>query len=166
MKPIGKPLRACLIALAVMVSLPAAAQAPTDSHLRAAWAAVRAIGADNLFDLALPDIAERLVTDLKDDRPDLSDQIEEIVYDVALQLVPRRLDLNNEVSQLWATIFTEAELVAIAEFYNSDVGRKLNQNFGPIEQQTLRLLDDWYNRTTAEVRERTILRFEQQGIAF
>lgn len=165
MRRTGK-LGAWLIALAVLIGAPASAQTPTDSHLRAAWAAVRAIGANNLFDLALPDIAERLVTDLKDDRPDLADEIEETVYDVALELVPRRLDLNSEVSQLWATIFTEAELVAIAEFYNSDVGRKLNANFGPIEQQTLRLLDDWYNRTTVEVRDRTLQRFQQQGIEF
>lgn len=166
MKRVGQRLGACILAVTMVFAAPAMAQTPSASHLATAWAAVRAVGADYLFDQALPDIAGRLAAQMKDQRPDLADEVEAIIYDVALELVPRRLDLNNEVSLLWASSFTEDELEAIIEFYSSDVGVKLNQMFADMQQQTLQLLDAWYQRMMSEVRERTIVRLQQQGIEF
>ena len=159
-------LRAWVIALAMAVAAPASAQAPTESHLQAAWTAVRAVGADYLFDEALLDIADRLGIEMKDNRPDLSIEIDELIYDVALELVPRRLDLNNEVSRLWAGTFSESELNEITAFYTSDIGEKLNSLFAAMQRDTLRLLDAWYQRTMDEVRERMILRLQQQGLDY
>lgn len=166
MKRIRHRLGACLVALAMVAAVPAAAQAPSESHLRAAWQAVRAVGADFMFNQALLDIADRLTIQMKDERPDLSNQIDTIVYDVALELVPRRVELNDEVSALWAATFTEEELNQITAFYSSEVGQKLNQNFQQLQQETLQILNSWYQATAEEVRERSILRLQQQGIEF
>ncbi len=166
MARLAKLFGAALVALTLVYQGHATAQAPSESHMRAAWAAIRAVGADSGFDEALPDIANRITVALRDQRPDVGDQIETVVYDVTFELIPRRLDLNNEISLLWANAFTEEELNQITEFYNSDVGQKLNQLFNDIQVDTLQLLDDWYVRTLEEVRERVFLRLEQQGITF
>lgn len=145
---------------------PASAQTPSQSHLAAAWEAIRAVGADARFDDALPNIASQITITLRDRRPDVGDQIETTVYDVVFDLVPRRLDLNNEVSLLWASLFSEEELDQITAFYSSEVGQRLNAMFNDMVVESLQLFDDWYRRTYSEAEERARILLEQQGITF
>jgi hypothetical protein len=43
----------------------------------------------------------------------------------AIALVSRRGDLENEAARVYASAFSEDELKAIAEFYNTEAGKKL-----------------------------------------
>ncbi len=48
----------------------------------------------------------------------------EIVDGVAISFASRRADLEKEVAQIFAKVFTEEELIQIAEFYSSEAGQK------------------------------------------
>ena len=49
----------------------------------------------------------------------------------AFRLTPRRGDLEKEAALIYAKTFTLEELKTIADFYNSDVGKKLLRD-GPV----------------------------------
>jgi len=119
------------LALTVFVVPSAMAQEFTDAHLAAARSAIDAINATDPFDQILPAAAERIKGRLISNNLDLEDEISQTVDEQALALVSRRGDLEQEAARIYAAAFTEEELKAIAEFYETEVGQKLLQN-GPI----------------------------------
>lgn len=154
--------------LAMALALPGAASAQdiTDAHLQAAWNAVRAVGADNGFDEALPNIAVQVQDLMVRQRPDLLREIGNVVNDVAFELIIRRLDLNNDVARIWALAFSESELNEITAFYNSATGQKLANLFENLLTDTIAALENWYERLISEMVERSILELERRGITY
>jgi uncharacterized protein len=119
------------------------AQEVTEEQLKAARAAIAAIGATAQFDNILPGLAERLKAGLIQDSPNYEDVITQTVDAQALALAARRSDLEKEAATNYAKAFTVDELNAIAEFYNSDVGKKLLKD-GPVaSRETNRAADIW-----------------------
>ncbi|MCW5715566.1 MAG: DUF2059 domain-containing protein [Bauldia sp.] len=157
------------IALSVIAALPAgraSAQEITPSHLQAAAEAVHALGTDRDFDLVLPNVATQVEVVLMQQRPDLYRQITATVQAAALELVQRRLDLNNDVARVWALTFTEDELRQITAFYQSPAGQKLALQGQPMMQQTVETLQAWSERVSNELLERTLAQFQAQNIDF
>ncbi|MEM7462045.1 MAG: DUF2059 domain-containing protein [Pseudomonadota bacterium] len=103
----------------------AQAQDITESHLEAARNAVTATRSTAAYDVLLPNLGERAKQQLITNRPDAADQISIIVDEATIGLAARRGDLEQEIARIYATIFTEEELVTINEFYRSETGRKL-----------------------------------------
>ncbi|MAU98695.1 MAG: hypothetical protein CMP81_22895 [Fulvimarina sp.] len=97
----------------------------SDSHLAAARDAVTAIHATDQFDEILPNAATQIKSELINNRPDMEQQISDMVDDAAIGLAPRRADLETEVARIYARIFSEDELKSIASFYTSGAGEKL-----------------------------------------
>lgn len=129
----AKRIRAGIAALALTVFVVPSvmAQEFTEAHLAAARSAISAINATDPFDNILPAAAERIKSRLISNNLDLEDAISQTVDEQALELVSRRGDLEQEAARIYAAAFTEDELNAIAQFYQTDVGKKLLQN-GPI----------------------------------
>ncbi|NEJ74118.1 DUF2059 domain-containing protein [Rhizobium phaseoli] len=119
------------------------AQEVSEDQLKASRAAIDAIGATAQFDNILPGLAERLKAGLIQDSPNYQDIISSTVDAQALALAPRRGDLEKEAALTYAKTFTADELKAIAEFYNSDVGKKLLRD-GPVaSRETAKAADIW-----------------------
>ncbi len=157
------------IALSVIAILPAgraSAQEITPSHLQAALEAVHALGTDRDFDLVLPNVATQVEGVLMQQRPDLYRQITATVQTAALDLVQRRLDLNNDIARVWALTFTEEELRQITAFYQSPAGQKLALQGQPMMQATVDTLQAWSERLSNELLERTLADFGRQNIDF
>lgn len=119
------------VTMVCAVSSVAMAQEISDSHFAAARAALEAIDATDPYDAILPTAAERLKAQLIANNIDLEAEISQIVDEQTLALVKRRADLENEAARVYASAFTEDDLVAISDFYNSEAGKKLLQS-GPI----------------------------------
>lgn len=113
-------------ALMFALAAPAArAQDVSESHMAEAKAVVAAIGATDAFDNILLNGAEALKVELIKKDPDLQELIVNTVDETAISLASRRGDLENEAARVYASNFSEEELVKIKEFYTSDVGVKL-----------------------------------------
>lgn len=108
----------------------------SDSHLKAARAAVAAINVTEDFDGILPQAAAALKQELIQKNPDLQDLIVKTVDDETLTLAARRADLEKEAALAYARVFSEADLTAIAAFYNTEAGKKLLSD-GPIVTREL-----------------------------
>jgi len=128
-----------------IAAYPAVAQEVSDSHLRAARAAISAIGATRPFDMILPEAALQMKNELIQNNPDLVPLINSTVDQQAISLAPRRADLEREVALTYARNFTEEELTAIAEFYASDAGRKLLERGPEMTREVYRAAEIWQN---------------------
>ena len=152
--------RGLVISAALLFLVPATALAQdkeiTTAHLDAARAAVTAIHATDQFDEILPNAATQIKADLIGNNPDKQQEISDMVDDAALALAPRRADLENEVARVYAKLFTEQELTEIANFYNSETGKKLLK-LGPVAtREMLKAADVWSNGIVRDLRQASI----------
>lgn len=119
------------------------AQEISETHLKAARDAISAEGATNSYDLLLPAAAQMLKTELIQQNPDLVDVITATVDEKALALASRRADLEREAALVYARTFSEAELVTIATFFNSEAGKKLLLQRPIVAREVTRAADIW-----------------------
>lgn len=134
---------ATALSISFGVNTAALAQDVSASHLSAARAAVGAIGATDEFDTILPQAAMMLKGELTQNNPDQAQLIGRTVDEKALGLAGRRSDLENEAATAFARVFSEEELTAITEFYNSDAGRKLIEQGPVVTREVLQAANIW-----------------------
>lgn len=141
-----RSLAAALAATALVAfSLPSFAQDVSESHLKAARAAVTAIHATDPFDTILPQAASALQSQLIQKNPDLEQLITTTVTDKALALAARRGDLEREAALAYAKAFSEEELNAIASFYQSEAGKKLLEQGPVVSRDLVKAAEIWQN---------------------
>lgn len=126
-------------------SAPAFAQDVTESHLKAARAAVAAIHATDPFDNILPQAAAALEQQLIQKNPDMQELIGKTVSEKALALAARRADLEKEAALAYAKVFSEKDLNDIAAFYNSEAGKKLLDSGPAVTRDLVKAADIWQN---------------------
>ncbi|MGA1803503.1 DUF2059 domain-containing protein [Rhizobium sp. HT1-10] len=136
-------LAAATVLLSGMAIGSLSAQEISEEQMKAARAAINALGITNQFDNILPTLAEQLKSTMIQANPNFQDAISSTVDQQALALAARRSDLEKEAAATYAKAFSTAELNAIAEFYNSDAGKKLLKD-GPIATRELyKAADIW-----------------------
>lgn len=121
----------------------AAAQEISESHMKAARAAVAAINATGDFDTILPRTALALKDQLLQQNPDLQDLIEQTVNEKAMAMAARRVDLEKEAASAYAKKFSEEDLNAIAAFYSSPAGQKLLTEGPGVSRAVIQAADIW-----------------------
>ncbi|UUP15587.1 hypothetical protein NTH_00024 [Nitratireductor thuwali] len=124
-------------------TLPAGAQEISDTHLRAARQAITAINATENFDNVLPQAAQALKSELIQQSPNLVDLINATVDEKALELASRRADLEREAALAYARVFSEEDLNNIANFYNSETGKKLLADGPIVTREVLSAAEIW-----------------------
>ncbi len=115
----------------------------TDDQLKAAYAAIKATGATVPFDSILPNIAEQLKASFIQASPNYQDIISSTVDNDALALAGRRGDLEKEAATIYAKTFTADELNTIANFFNSDVGKKFLKDVPLANRELFKAADIW-----------------------
>lgn len=124
----GKFAIAMLLALSLTaitsISQMASAQEISESHIQVAKKAIAATKSTDKLNDILPEAAGRLAEQMIGSRPDIANEIADIVNETAIELAPRRGDLEKEVAKIYARIFTEKELSEIAAFFATTAGDK------------------------------------------
>lgn len=135
-----------LAASAVLaLSSPVFAQDVSESHLKAARAAVAAIHATDSFDNILPQAAGALEAQLIQKNPDMQELIGKTVSEKAIGLASRRADLEKEAAMAYAKVFSEKDLNDIAAFYSSEAGKKLLDSGPAVTRDLVKAADIWQN---------------------
>lgn len=132
-------------AAVAFAATPSLAQEVAESHLKAAKAAIAAIHATDSFDNILPQAAVALESSLIQKNPDLEELIGTTVSTKALELAPRRADLEKEAAIAYAKVFSEQELNDIAAFYTTEAGKKLLENGPIVSRELIKAANIWQN---------------------
>ncbi len=142
----------------------ASAQEISDEHFIAARDALIASDSLKSLDEILPQIADDAKTLFIRSNPDIIDEINEITNEVALDMVSRRVDLDRAVIKIWVDRFSIEELNKIEEFFESDVGIKLNE----LTPETTALMSveavHWREEISAELYQKVRYRLIGQGL--
>ncbi|MTI05447.1 DUF2059 domain-containing protein [Roseibium denhamense] len=155
------------MALGMIWSSAVAAQETfSESHLEAAKSVTIASKALEPFDAILPLLAEQTTNAFVQADPMRAEEAVAVTQEVALQLAPKRAELNAQLYKLWAARFTEEELLQLAEFYNTPLGVKLRDNIPQITGQSLQIAREWQDTLGTEmvaiVREELTKRASEQ----
>lgn len=94
---------------------------------------VQLSGIGRTFDQLLPNIADQAKNGFIRANPQMQLGIIEVVDRVALTLVSRRPELDQQLAKVWAAAFTEDEMRQLVDFYKSDLGKK----FADVEPELL-----------------------------
>ena len=121
------------------------AQEASASHLAASKRAIVATRSTNRLDTILPTMAQQAKAELIRNRPDKEAEITVLVDEVAISLAGRRGDLENEIVQIFSRIYTEDELNAIADFYETEAGRKFLEQTPVMLREIERASQVWSN---------------------
>jgi hypothetical protein len=135
-------------------------------HISAAIRAFRAAGIGDIFDRVLPILSEQTQNRLIQQRPDLTDQISLVVNDVAVKLIPRRVELDNQAARIWALAFTQEELDQVTAFFSSDVGKKYRAAGQNATQESMAVMKAWSSRISDEMNAKAREEFKKQGVDF
>lgn len=126
-----------------LASHSALAQEISSEHLAAARAAITALKSTDQFDAVIPATAEQLKVNLIRANADLQEIISATIDEEALKIVPRRADLEREAAQIYAKAFSQEELTAIADFYNSGPGKKLIESGPLVTRELIKSAEIW-----------------------
>lgn len=115
----------CALALSIsLLAVPSFAQDASESHIAKSREAIAATRATDAFDAILIQASGQLKNQLTANNPDQADRIAVIVDEEAIALAPRRGDLELEAARIFAAAFSEEELTEIANFFNTETGKK------------------------------------------
>lgn len=153
-------------ALAGLTVTRAANEDISPDHIKAAIRAFRAAGVGDVYDRVLPILSEQTQNRLIQLRPDLTEQIGVVVNDVAVKLIPRRVELDNQAARIWAQSFTVEELDTITGFFTSEVGKKYRQAGQQATQESMAAMKAWSSRVGDEMNTKAREEFKKQGIDF
>lgn len=137
--------RTAILSLSLLLAagLPGMAQDVSETHLKAARAAIGAMAITEPYDMVLAQAAFGLKQELIARSPDQQERISAVVDEQTLLLAPRRADLEREAALGYAKSFNEQELNDIAAFYSSTTGQKLLKD-GPIAmREVVKAADIW-----------------------
>ncbi|MCV0427608.1 MAG: DUF2059 domain-containing protein [Roseibium sp.] len=123
----------------------------SESHLAAAKKVAAATKVLEPFDDILPILAEQTRTAFIQSDPTRAEEIIEVTQGVALQLAPRRAELNDLVYNAWYQSFSEAELTELAEFYNTELGQKLTNTIPAITQYSVGAAREWQDKISTQM---------------
>ncbi|HEX8048467.1 DUF2059 domain-containing protein [Rhizobium sp.] len=119
------------------------AQEVSEEQIKAARAAINALGVTNQFDNILPNLAEQLKSTMIQANPNFGDAINSSVDATALALAPRRADLEREAAVTYSKAFTTEELNSIAAFFTSPTGKKFLQDNPVALRELYKAADIW-----------------------
>ncbi|HZP21759.1 MAG TPA: DUF2059 domain-containing protein [Bauldia sp.] len=150
----------------ILASASGRAEEITPSHLAAAKQAVSVTKADRGFEDLLPSVSQQVQNQLITLRPDLYVQITDAVKAMALTVVNRRADLDNDIARIWAQAFTEDELKAITVFYQSPAGQKFLTTGPKVFADSVNAAKGWSDRVREELAEKSREELKRRNVDF
>lgn len=133
------------------------------AHLRIAQEVIELTRSDLTFDEILPDIASRTQQIFTRANPALTLEIEDSVMEAAIELAAQRADLSRTHQLIWARRFTEEELAELKAFFGSELGTKFVETTPVIATLAIGAGDQWRQRLSAEMVERTRTLLREKG---
>jgi len=155
---------AAVLAMLASVQM-GSAQEIAESHIKAARAAITAIGATKDYDDILPAMAKAMKQNLIQSNPNLVAVITQVVDEETLAIAGRRVDLEKEIAAAYARSFSEADLNAIAAFYTSPAGMKLLTEGPIVTREGQKAVDIWQRGVTRDLNDAVAAKLDKMVAA-
>jgi hypothetical protein len=161
--------RVALLAIALIV-LGGAARAeqkpppePSPAAMKVAREIIELKNATAMFSPMVPGVIERVRTMLLTTTPTARKDLDDVAENLRKAFASRTNDLLNDISWLYATRFSEAELKEIATFYRTPTGKRVIAEEPIIFEDAMTGLKDWQEKFAEEVIARFRAEMKKRG---
>ncbi len=158
--------RAVVLALALIaVAAPAHAQQkePSANAIKIAREILDLKKSADLFGPMVPGVIERVKGMLAQTNPTLGKDLDAVAANLRKMYAPRTAELLNNISRLYASRFTEAELKEIVTFYRTPTGKKAITLEPEVFDDALADLKSWQEKFSEEVFARFRAEMKKRG---
>ena len=154
------------LAVALLVgflAFTAGARAQTPASLAAAKELISLKGGVAMFDPLIPGVIESAKNAYLPTNPQLSKELNEVALQLRKEYDPKRAEILNEVSKIYAQRFTEQELKDLVAFYRTPLGKKMITEEPIALDQSLKAAQAWATKFSDEVLERFRAEMKKKG---
>jgi len=137
---------------------------PDPARIAAAKTLFKAMGVDEQYKVMVDTMTNGLAAIVQQRHPAHAPAITEVFGSLKQKFLDRSDEMIDLVAPVWAEKFTVEDLVAIAEFFATPVGRKLVAVQPEIMQRSMQLGMVWGQRIGAEVEAEARLELKKRGI--
>ncbi|AMN41602.1 DUF2059 domain-containing protein [Rhodoplanes sp. Z2-YC6860] len=95
--------------------------------------------------------------------PNLAKDLDQIAQKLSADLAPRKAEMQQEITRIYASHFTEQELKDALAFYKSPLGKKLIAEEPKALEETLKAADDWSRKFAGEVDAKFRAEMQKRG---
>ncbi len=147
----------------VVMAGAARAQAPSPGALAAAKELVSIKGAGSMFDPIIHGVIESAKNQFMPTNPQLATPLTEVANQLHKEYEPKRAELIELVTKIYAQHFTEAELKDIVAFYKTPAGKKMLAQEPIAIKQSLDAAQAWANEFSDAVLQRFRVEMQKKG---
>jgi hypothetical protein len=95
--------------------------------------------------------------------PNLARDLDQVAQKLSGDLAPRKAEMQQEITSIYASHFTEQELKDALAFYKSPLGKKLIAEEPKAMEETLKAADDWSRKFAGEVDAKFRAEMQKRG---
>jgi hypothetical protein len=95
--------------------------------------------------------------------PNLAKELDSVAQKLAADLAPRKVEMQQELTRIYASFVTEQELKDALAFYKTPLGRKLISEEPKALEASMKAADDWSRRFAAEVDAKFRAEMQRRG---
>jgi hypothetical protein len=139
------------MSLALSVAANAQGKAQTPTALLLAKELIDIKGATKAYDPLVVGVIEYHKNFFMQNNPNLAKDLDAVATKLAKELEPRRAEMQQQLTQIYAQHFTEQELKDALAFYKSPLGKKLISEEPKALEESMKAADDWSRKFAEEV---------------
>ena len=141
----------------------AAAQEPSAASVAMAREMLVLKGGNVIFERIVPGVIESAKNGLIPTNPSVSKQIGEVATLLHKELDPKKVELVTEISRVYASRFSEAELKELLAFYKTPLGRKVIQEEPNALDLSMQRAQSWADQFSETVLSRFRAEMKKRG---
>jgi hypothetical protein len=142
---------AAVIGLTFTVAADAQTKPPTPAALLLAKELIDLKGGAKAYDPLVAGVIEYNKNLLLQTNPNLSKDLNVVAAKLLKDLEPRKAEMQQQMTQIYAKHFTEQELKDALAFYKSPLGKKLIAEEPKALEESMKAADDWSQKFAEEV---------------
>jgi hypothetical protein len=120
-------------------------------------------GAASAYDPLVNGVIEYHRNFFVQNNPNLSGDLEQIAQKLAADLAPRKVEMQQELTRIYASHFTEQELKDALAFYKTPLGKKLISEEPKALEESMKAADDWSRKFATEVDAKFRAEMQKRG---
>jgi hypothetical protein len=142
---------------------PSLAQQPSKNALSLANEILDIKGSMTIFEAVVPGVVEKSKATLLQMNPNLFKDLNDVATNLRKEFSPRLDALRAEITQIYATRFTEQEMKDTIAFYKSPLGKKLLSEEPAFVDRSMTAAQDWAIKLNEEVIQRFRAEMKKRG---
>ena len=95
--------------------------------------------------------------------PNLARDLDTVAQKLAADFAPRKAEMQQELTRIYAAHFTEQELKEALAFYKTPLGKKLISEEPKALEESMKAADDWSRRLAVEVDAKFRAEMQKRG---